>query len=150
MYKVSKLNVSSVPLELKYSSAYYRCPCGTICVPRFLEILIHKLSSRTCYLALSDFQLNIFAANRKARGVLLDRVFIRSIDIYPNSRARGGKSKRKFTINVYKEAPSKSFAIHCCAEDDFEMQEWQRAFLIFQRRESRQVDDIIDMYLDGR
>ncbi len=135
-----------VPLELKFSPGYYACPCGTICIPRYLEILIHKFSSRTCYLTLSDFELNIFTASRKAPGVLLDRVFVRSVNICSNRRTREQKLKRKFTIDVYTEVPSKTFAIYCSTHSDHELREWQRAFLLFQRRESRQVDDILDIY----
>jgi len=139
--------VTMVPLKLKFSPGYYACPCGTMCIPRYLEILIHKFFPKTCYLTLSDFELNIFAASRNAHGALLDRVFVRSVNICSNRRTWDMKFKRNFTIDVYKEMPSKSFAIYCSARSDYELREWQRAFLIFQLRESRQADDIIDCYL---
>lgn len=142
---MSNCSVGEVPLIIKFSSSYFRCPCRAICVPKRLEILVHRLSPTMSYLSLSEFHLNIYNAKHNQRGILLEQVFIRSIDFYP--KPKNSTISRCFAINAYEEHPGKIFTIYCRTNGENEALEWQRALLIFQRRQMNCISDIIDMYL---
>ncbi len=144
----TKLDISTIPLELKYSSDYFKCACGSFCLPRYLETLQGKCKSRLAFLALKDYQLNIHSVEHGNPGLLLERVFIQSLQIQPRSVRNGSKRKCGFAIKVYRQTPDEAFTLYCRVRGDYERQEWQRALMISQERERKQVVEIIGMYLE--
>lgn len=147
-YNDPRSDVCNVPLALKYSPDYFQCPCGRCCFPRCLEILIEKFSSRVRFLYLSDFQLNVYSVNKGVPDLLLERFFIQSVHVEPSSLQIDNTLKKRFEIRVYREWPHDGFTIYCRAKDDLAIREWQRALMIFQQREMKQINEIIKLYLE--
>ena len=142
-YKALSPDIGRVPLELKYSSGYFSCPCGTFCLPRCFEILMAKVFSKMRFLSLSDYHLNVYSVKRGSPYILLETFFVQSVHIRCSSMEIDNSLRRHFELRVYRDLPQNIFTIHCYARNEFEVREWQRSLLIFQQRERKAIIEAI-------
>ena len=138
----STKDIRAIPLKLKYSSRYFNCPCSKPCIPRYMQMMMEKWISKSSYLAVSEFHLEIY----NDLGQLLEKLFVLAFDRGQNSKDLDSRTCRKFAITVYRETPQKTFTIFCRARSDSEVEECRRALGLLETRWSQYITAIIDMY----